>query len=162
MAKKSPEGLEKFQPYHEEYEELAVALNKLTWVKNWNIVAMMFGEPKVRGASIRMWRSNWPELLHFESWIGNADIDRGSATVVFHIETSLEPFGVKRNQFNQLLIERGSDVMDGWEGYSLSPKSFQTIKAAVPFEVGKVTKALKPEFVRLQRLGKVIDGILSL
>ena len=162
MAKKAPEGLEKFQPYHEELEALVAVLKKLKWAKDWNIEAMMFGEPKVRGASIRMWKTAWPELLHFESWIGNADIDRGSATVAFHIETSVEPYGVKRNEFNALLIERGADLMDGWKGYSLSPKSFQTVKAAIPFEKGKISQTLKPEFVRLHRLGKVIDGILGL
>ena len=162
MAKKTSEVLERFQPYFEEYEALAAALKKLKWAKTWDIAAMMFGEPKIRGASIRMWKSTWPELLHFESWIGNADINRGSASVVFHLETSVEPYGVKRNQFNELLIENGADVMDGWKGYSLSPKSFQTIKTAIPFVQGKIPQALKPEFVRLQRLGKVIDVILGL
>ena len=72
MAKKASE---KFQPFHDEYVDLAATLEQLCWAKDWNIQAMMFGGPKVRGASIRMWKKIWPEELHFESWIGNADID---------------------------------------------------------------------------------------
>ena len=83
-------------------------------------------------------------------------IERGSATIAFHIETSLEPFGVKRNQFNELLIESGAGLMDNWEDYVLSPKSFQTIKITIPFEKGRIVQALKPEFIRLQRLGKLL------
>lgn len=162
MTKNKPEGAVKFEPYHEEYVDLAKALKKLGWAKDWHTVATMFGEPKVLGASLRIWKSNWPELLHFESWIGNADIKRGSATVAFHIETSLEPYGIKRNQFNQRLIDSGASLMDDWSGYSLSPKSFQTFKTAIPFEQGKIARVLQPEFTRLQRLGKVIDEILGM
>lgn len=158
---KAQEGLQKFQPYHEEYVALGKALGKLNWAKAWNIVAMTYGEPKVRGASLRMWKKNWPELLHFESCIGNPDIERGSATIVFHIETSLEPYEVKRNQFNELLINNGASLMDDWDGYVLSPKSFQTIKTTIPFEQGRIAQILKPEFVRLQRLGQVIDAALG-
>lgn len=162
MPKKAPEGREKFQPYHEEYVALGEALNKLPWSKDWSIKAMMYGHPKVRGTSLRMWKNTWPELIHFESCIGNQDIERGSATIMFHIETPLDSFGVKRNQFNQALIESGASLMDGWDGYVLSPKSFQTLKITIPFETGKIALALKPEFVRLQRLGKVIDQALNL
>ncbi len=151
----------RFQPYHEEFESLVNALKKLAWTKDWNFKAMMCGKPKVHCASIRMWKKGWPEDIHFESWIGNADIERGSASLAFHIETSLADFGVRRNQFNEQLIEGGEDLMDSWEGFSLSPRSFQTVKRHVPFEQGKVSQAIKPEFTRLQRLGKLIDKILN-
>jgi hypothetical protein len=66
-------------------------------VKKLDIKAELSGEPKIRCASIRMWKKGWPEEIHFESWIGNADIDRGSATLAFHIETPMAPFNIKRN-----------------------------------------------------------------
>ena len=108
MAKGAADAKAKFQPYHEEYLALVAALKKLRGSKDWNIKAQMFGDPKVRGASIRMWKKAWPEDLHFKSWIENADIERGSASVAFHIETSLDEFGVRRNRFNEELIEKGA------------------------------------------------------
>ena len=161
LSPKGPEGREKFLPYHEEYVALGANLNKLRWAEDWHIKAMMYGEPKVRGASLRLWKKKWPELIHFESCIGNPDIECGSATIVFHIETSLEPFGIKRNRFNQVLIADGAGLMDDWQGYVLSPKSFQTLKISVPFTKGQIVQSLKPELVRLQRL-KIIDGALNL
>ena len=162
MAKKASESEQRFQPYHEEFAELAELLRKLRWSKDWNFKAMMYGKPKIRGASLRMWKKSWPELIHFESCIGNADIDRGSAGIMFHIETPLEPFGVKRNQFNQRVIENGAALMDDWDGYVLSPKSFQTIKTAIPFEKGRIARTLKPEFAKLKRLGRAIDKALNI
>ena len=105
MANDLKDGEAAFQPYHEEFTALVKAIEKLTWSKDWNFKASMYGKPKIRGASIRMWKKTWPDALHFESWIGNADIERGSASLAFHIETSLAPFGVKRNAFNQALID---------------------------------------------------------
>lgn len=63
---------------------------------------------------------------------------------MFHIETSLEPYGVKRTQFNKSFIEQGARLMDDWDGYVLSPKSFQTIKITVPFEEGASCKLSNP------------------
>ena len=162
MSTKTIEGQEKFLPYHQEYAALGERLKKLNWAKEWHIKALMYGEPKIRGASLRLWKKQWPELIHFESCIGNPDIERGSATIVFHLETSLEPYGVKRNQFNEVLIREGAALMNDWEGYVLSPRSFQTLKISVPFQKGGIGKALKPEIVRLQRLGNIIDGALNL
>ncbi len=152
----------RFQPYHEEFEFLVKAMKKPASAKDWNFEAAMYGKPKIRGASVRMWKTLWPEALHFESWIGNADIERGSASLAFHIETSLAEFGVRRNEFNRELIEQGAELMDNWERWALSPKSFQTGKRHVPFKKGRVVQALKPEFSRLRRLGKLIDGLLNL
>ena len=61
-----------------------------------------------------------------------------------------------------MLIADGAGLMDDWQGYVLSPKSFQTLKISVPFTKGQIGQALKPELVRLQRLGKIIDGALNL
>ena len=74
----------------------------------------------------------------------------------------LEPFGVRRGEVNRILIEEGPKKMKDWEGYSLSPKSFQTFKKQVPFTEGKVAQVLKPEFERLTRLGPVVDKALNL
>ena len=162
MAKTVEYSEAKFQPYHVEFDSLRNELKKTAWGRDWNFRAEMFGEPRIRGASIRMWKKRWPEEIHFESWIGNADIERGSATLAFHIETPLGDFGVRRNEFNRMLIERGAERMDDWKGFTLSPRSFQTIKRHVPFKQGDIAKALTPEFTRLQRLGEVIDQVLNL
>ncbi len=152
----------KFDSFHLEFSDLAESLRKLAWSKDWNIEAKLFGQPKIRGASIRMWKKDWPEEIHFESWIGNADIKRGSASLAFHIETKLDKFGVARNELNRILLEQGAKIMKGWEGFSKTPKSFQTFKCHVPFDQGKIAKTLKPEFNRLHRLGKIIDNALNL
>ena len=162
MAKTTADSKAKFQPYHDEFDSLRKGLKKMAWAKDWNFKAEMFGEPRIRGASIRMWKKRRPEEIHFESWIGNADIERGSATLAFHLETPLGDFGVRRNEFNRLLIERGAEMMGDWKGFTLSPRSYQTIKRHVRFEQGKIAEALTPEFSRLQRLGEPIDQALNL
>ena len=58
-------------------------------------------------------------------------------------------------------INPGRQVSE-WKGFTLSPRSYQTIKRHVPFEQGKIAKALTPELTRLQRLGEVIDRALNL
>ena len=58
-------------------------------------------------------------------------------------------------------INPGRQVSE-WKGFALSPRSYQIIKRHVPFEQGKIAKALTPELTRLQRLGEVIDQVLNL
>ena len=58
-------------------------------------------------------------------------------------------------------INPGRQVSE-WKGFTLSPRSYQTIKRHVPFQQGKIAKALTPELTRLQRLGEVIDQVLNL
>ena len=162
MAKKESQPHDKFEPFLAELKKLAAELKKQKWASDWSITAGLYGKPKVRGAMIRMHKKAWPELLHFESWIGNADIERGSVSTAFHIETSLDTFAVRRNELNQLLIENGASKMKEWDGFSLSPKSFQPIKCHTAFDGQKVAGVLKPLYKQLQRLGDVIDNALNI
>ena len=162
MAKKKSNPQAKFEPFLAELKKLAADLKKQKWASDWSIKADLYGKPKVRGAMIRMHKKVWPELLHFESWIGNADIERGSVSTAFHIETPLDSFGVRRNELNQQLIENGASKMKEWDGFSLSPKSFQPIKCHTTFEDLKIAPVLKPVYNKLQRLGDVIDKALNI
>ena len=62
---------------------------------------------------------------------------------------------------NSCRIDPGRQVSE-WKRFALSPRSYQIIKRHVPFEQGKIAKALTPELTRLQRLGEVIDQVLNL
>ena len=50
MAQYARANEARFQPYHEEFESLVEEISKLAWTKDWNFKAMMFGNPKIRGA----------------------------------------------------------------------------------------------------------------
>jgi hypothetical protein len=162
MAKKESDNQTKFNPYLDELKKLVVDLNREKWASDWSVEAGFFGEPKIRGASIRMYKKSWPELIHFESWIGNADIERGSVSTAFHIETPLDSFGVRRTDVNRQLIENGAAKMKEWDGYTLSPKSFQPIKCQTPFEDLNIAAVLKPVYNKLRHLGGLIDQALKL
>ena len=162
MAKKTSDSQAKFKPFLDELERLASDLNRQKWASDWSIKAGFYGKPKTRGASLRMHKKAWPELLHFESWIGNADIERRSVSTAFHIETPLDAFGVRRNELNRQLIDGGASKMDNWEGFTLSPKSFQPIKCQTAFEGHTIKAVLKPLYVRLRHLGNEIDRALNL
>ena len=162
MAEKDSDNQAKFKPDLDELKKVVAELNRQKWASDWSINADFYGKPKSRGVFIRMYKKNWHELIHFESWIGNADIERGSVSTAFHIETPLDSFGVRRTDVNRQLIEYGASKMKEWDGYTLSPKSSQPIKCHTPFEDLKILEVLQPLYKKLRHLGGVVDRALNL
>ena len=91
LTAKNSDSRVKFKPYLDELKRLRGMLRKKTWAKAWKIDADFYGEPKIRGAFLRMHKKRWPQDIHFECSIGNGDVDRGSVSVAFH--DALKPTG---------------------------------------------------------------------
>lgn len=113
------------------------------------------------GKSLRVYKADWFDgQIHFESWVTNADLERKSLPVAFHFEASKEKTGVKRNDFNERLIASGASLMDNWEGYRLSPKSYQTFIRQVPFS-DYLYDDMMAAYLRLAKLAPAIDQAIA-
>jgi hypothetical protein len=113
------------------------------------------------GKSFRVYKADWCDgQIHFESWVTNADLERKSLPVAFHFEASKEKTGIKRNEFSERLIAGGAGVMEGWEGYRLSPKSYQTFIRQVAFSPNLLAD-MKAEYLRLAALAPALDRAMA-
>ncbi|HZV21936.1 MAG TPA: hypothetical protein VE986_10370 [Hyphomicrobiales bacterium] len=107
--------------------------------------------------SFRVYLAHWFDgQVHFESWVTNADIERQSLPVAFHFEAPKEKTGIKRTAFSERLLETAAPMMDGWEGYRLSPKSDQPFIRKVAFS-DHLLADMKAEYCRLAKLAPLID-----
>ncbi len=106
-------------------------------------------------------KSNWPDGIHFESWLTGADLERSTIPVAFHFEAPHEKTGIQRGEFYEYLLNHGVEVIGQLDGYSLSPKSFQLLVNRVPFAEGKLLDVMEYEYNRVQQLGSVIDDAIE-
>jgi len=161
----TPGGGKQFEPYYQALIELEQSLAAMNWFGNdWHTEVGYYGGDEPLGVSFRLYKNGWfndtGAGIHFESWIGNADLKRGSVPVALHVETSSESTGIKRGQFNKAILEEGAPLMDEWRDYKVSPNSYQTLIRHLPLTAGSLVGELKTEYARLQRLAPIIDRVI--
>jgi hypothetical protein len=161
----TPRGGKQFEPYYRWFIELERSLEAMDWFgDDWHTEVGYYGGDEPRGVSFRLYKSGWFNDtgggIHFESWIGNADLKRGAVPAALHIETNSENTGIKRGQFNKAILEEGAPLMDQWRDYKVSPNSYQTLIRYLPLTAENFIGELKTEYTRLQRLAPIIDRII--
>lgn len=150
---------ELFKHYHGEFKEFAKELETKKWFKNGWTVSV--GTNKHDQPYLTLRKKKWDPLIHFESWITGADLERGTIPVGFHFEAPKERTGIQRGKFYAYVLEHGKATIDQLDGFKLSPKSFQLLVKRGPFEEGKIRDAMAIEYDRIAPLGDIIDDAIE-
>lgn len=146
------------------YQELAAALKNQKWFKNhWQAKAGLFPnatEPK--SVAIQVYKDTWfnedGRGIHFESWMTNADIKRGTSNVVLHIESSKDRTGINGKLLVKTLFDTTGTKITKWEGYETKPTyTMQPFIRKLTITPDNLLKSLLAEFNRLEEISAAID-----
>ena len=150
---------ELFKHYHGEFKQMAEHLKSLDWFTGKWKVTVGLNDRNQPYLTLR--KSNWPDGIHFESWITGADLERSTLPVAFHFEAPFEETGVQRGPFYAYVLEHGDAIISGLKGYKLSPKSFQLLVNRAKFRESKMRDVMEREYNQLHPLGDVIDDAID-
>ncbi len=149
------------------YEELAVALRKEKWFdERWQTTAGCFPNAEApKSAFIQLFRDTWyneeGKGIHLESWMTNADLARGTATVVLHVETSKARTGINSKAFVKALLDQVGAEIAGWEGYEIKPGyPMQPLTVKPSYEKEGFATVLRREFNRLVQIADAVDAAI--
>jgi len=149
------------------YQELATTLQKETWYENgWQTSAGFFPnaqEPK--SVFIQLFRDSWfneeGKGIHFESWMTNADVKRGTASVVIHIESSKARTGVNGKSLVKHLLGEVGDNISAWEGYAIKETyTMQPFIKKMEVSPETIVGDLQIEFNRLETIADAVDAAI--
>jgi hypothetical protein len=145
-------------------QEAERQLSQAKWFEDgWEVqTGTMMSGASPRGVAFRLTKPAWFEgAIHWESWLSNADLKRGTLPVALHVETNQEKTGLNKNQFVGLLLERGAGVIASWEGYIVKEKyAAEPLRRNVPFDKTNLVAQIVAEYSRRQLLQPAINQII--
>jgi len=149
------------------YQDLAVTLRKQKWFKShWEAKAGLFPNAKEpRSVAIQVYKDSWfndeGRGIHFESWMTNADIRRGTSNVVLHIESSKERTGINGKVLVKTLFDAAGVKIATWDGYETKPTyTMQPFIKKLPITPDNLLSSLLAEFNRLKAISAFIDDAI--
>ena len=146
------------------YQKLALALRRQEWFKSlWEAKAGLCPnatDPK--SVAIQVYKDTWfnddGRGIHFESWMTNADIKRGTSNVVLHIESSKDRTGINGKTLVKTLFDSVGTKIEKWEGYETKPTyTMQPFIKKLAITPGNLLTGLLAEFNRLEEISAAID-----
>lgn len=157
---------DRFAPYYATFQELAKRLKSKDWCnKDWEVNVAYFGEGNRRipcfGLQKKNWFNNPGGGIHFESWIGNADLERSAVPITLHVEASYEKTGIVRGKLYDHILKHGKGIIDSLEGYTVHPKSFQFLINRTPFTEATLLNIMERDYCKLARLAPIIDAAIE-
>lgn len=149
--------------YFENFNQVAERLKEQPWYNDeWTTVVKYYGEGNNRNPGFTLYKSNWFDGgIHFESWMGNADIKRSAVPISMHFETNYEKSGIKRGKFHDYILEEGKAVIEQLDGYTVSPKSMQLLINRKPYTEDEFVAIMFQEYCKLQLLSGFIDDAIE-
>ncbi len=159
-----PPIMKTLQDYEPLYRELEAILRREKWfTKKWDAKTGLHPDsqqPKSLG--IQVYKDTWfneeGRGIHFESWMTNADIGRGTASVVLHIESSKERTGINGKALVTHLFENEGERIASWEGYAIKQSyTMQPFIRKVCITPETLVSQLQKEFSRLEKIAGAID-----
>ncbi|MEM7792195.1 MAG: hypothetical protein AAF546_12395 [Verrucomicrobiota bacterium] len=153
--------------YESLYQELAKELQKEKWFSNsWQTQAGFYpNAQQPKSVFIQLFRDTWfneeGKGIHFESWMTNADVKRGTTSVVIHIESSKARTGINgKTLVKNLLGDVGSKISD-WEGYKLKETyTMQPFMKKMEISPENIVGNLQIEFNRLEGIADAVDSAI--
>ncbi|HEY8900621.1 MAG TPA: hypothetical protein VIM61_09435 [Chthoniobacterales bacterium] len=150
------------------YLSLAAELEREKWFdRHWQARAGLYPDARApKSVAIQVFKDTWfneeGRGIHLESWMTNADVARGTAAFVLHIESSKERTGINGKTLVKALFESCGDKIRSWEGYqakeSYTMQPFIKRGVVTPDTFSKIAKA---EFTRLAGIAKDIDAAIE-
>lgn len=153
------------------YHQVAAGLAEKKWFRRgWKITAGPYppDAEKPKSIGIQLYRDTWfndsGRGIHFESWMTNADVARGTASVVLHIESRKERTGINGKKLVQALLQSAQDRIRSWEGYEIKPNyTMQPFGRRLAVTPENLAPLLQAELGKLaEQLGDEIDRAILL
>lgn len=156
----------RFVPYYAKFQIVADHLKGQPWfTDDWEVIVAYYGEGDHPSPGFTLQKTNWFNEggagIHFESWMGNADLKRSAIPIAMHFETNYERSRIRRGKFHNYVLEHGQTIIDDLTGYTISSKSMQLLINRVPFTEETLVDVMVQEYGKLQALGTVIDAAID-
>lgn len=150
------------------YQQLSVELQNEDWFsKGWETEAGFFPNAKEpKSVFIQLFKDNWfnedGKGIHFESWMTHADVKRGTASVVIHIESSKVRTGINGKTLVKHLLGEAGSTISAWEGYILKETyTMQPFMKKMAVSSEDIVENLRIEFNRLVSISGVVDAAIT-
>jgi hypothetical protein len=144
--------------YRPIYDEVAARLQAEPWFADGWIVTVGSHETlSFLGLNKEAWRVAGMEI-HVESWIRKDQIAKRQVPVAMHVEGG---HYVRRNVFNAQFPSGIAELVQGWEGYTVSETGMTRLTVSVPLVTDTLAEVLATEFARMARVGPVVDRIVE-
>jgi hypothetical protein len=163
----NPISKEALQPYYSVLGKLKMRLqNEKAYTSDWDSRVFNFPEDVPTMAAFTLFKRNWlndvSSGVHFESWFGNADIERQAFPIALHVEATKADTGLVRGVFTRHIVDQAGDKIASWDGYTVSPKSYQLFIARLPFSKERLVDEMLAEFLKVMELHDLIDQAMQL
>lgn len=150
------------------YKKVASSLKREKWFsKHWSAVAGLYPDEKEpKSIGIQVFKDTWfngdGRGIHFESWMTNADVRRGTCNVVLHIESSKERTGINGKALVKSLFAIEGKVIGAWEGYQAKESyTMQPFIRKMSIAEDTLHDQLIAEFRRLSAISDSIDQAIT-
>jgi len=150
------------------YLSLASELEREKWFNiHWKAKAGLYPNSQTpKSVAIQVFKDSWfnedGKGIHLESWMTNADVARGTAAIVLHIESSKERTGINGKALVKALFESSEDKINSWEGYQTKESyTMQPFIKRALVTPETFLRTMKFEFTRLAGIAKDIDSAIE-
>ncbi len=150
------------------YHAVAASLQREKWFsKHWTSVAGLYpNETEPKSIGIQVFKDTWfnedGRGIHFESWMTNADVRRGTCNVVLHIESSKDRTGIHGKQLVKALFAKEKNRIEAWDGHQ-TKESYTMQPFIFKMTISKETlhDQLVAEFRRLSMISDSLDAAIT-
>jgi hypothetical protein len=150
------------------YVSLATELEREKWFnKHWKAKAGLCPDAKApKSVAIQVFKDSWfneeGRGIHLESWMTNADVARGTAAIVMHIESSKERTGINGKTLVKVLFESVGHKISAWEGYQTKESyTMQPFIKRALITPETFIEIMRIEFSRLAGIANDIDAAIE-
>ncbi len=154
-----PESWNIFIEYYPLFKKLEKTLAAEEWFADgWTFYTGHFNEGIFLQLYKPWWYNHRQRGIHLETWVSIDGVRNRSVPVVLHLERETP----ERDRVNAVLIERGTDLLRSWPGYSASPSNrMERFISRFPLSPKTLVSRLAGEFSRTQIFGDIIDEALG-
>ena len=157
--------IQEFEPL---FFELESALKSESWFTSiWKTKAGLHPNTDTpKSVAIQVFKDSWfndeGKGIHFESWMTNADVKRGSASIVLHIESSKERTGINGKILVKSLLESSGKQIGAWDGFQIKENyTMQPFSKKAQVTPESFIEIMTTEFSRLASISEQVDQAIS-
>ncbi len=156
------------QEYEPLFFELESALKSESWFTSvWRTKAGLHpSSVSPKSVAIQVFKDSWfnedGKGIHFESWMTNADVKRGTASIVLHIESSKQRTGINGKTLAKSLLESSAEQIVAWDGFQIKENyTMQPFSKRAQVTPGSFIEIMTTEFSRLASISEQVDQAIS-
>ena len=151
------------------FEALPARLRRTKWfTKDWEV---HIGTSSAGNGSVyaQVYKTNWLNQpggtgggVHFEAWMSNADVKRGSFQLALHVETTKARNKISRTDLIPVILRETDAAVERLRGYAVKPThQMQPLLTQRDVDEATATDRVVEALGELARLAPGIDAALA-